>query len=275
MLAPWPTPSHPCVRALAPCAFLLLNEAGEQAHAQETPLPGVFEACLNGTEFLAACGDSGSAVSVRTADACGGRWVVEKSCAGAVVEYSLPGWLWVANDTLRLSARRVAFPFTAPDATVFWLPGAGENCPVQSLRVQLPATCLQIRGRDRFDWREGSADWLAVAWAVGVVLWTAHAVLGRTEHVVGSSGLVIAAHMPILQRLNYSTYALATGAALAAGTVLVLVVAPRAVLTTDWRVKLPDQTLCARLQLAAAAVAGMFVCLGLSWQFPTAEVKFA
>mgnify|MGYP000896392505 CR=1 FL=1 len=40
------------------------------------------------------------------------------------------------------------------------------------------------------------------------------------------------------------------------------------------RVRLPRMELCVRLQLALLAVGAMFVCLGLSWQFPTSTIKF-
>jgi len=276
VLAPWPTPAHPCVRALAPCAFLLLNEAGDSTTAAETPLPGVFEACLNGSSFLATCGATGTELRLRVADVCDGRWRVNQDCVGGTVEYisNTNGWLWVANDTDRLSQGKIPFRFTAPDTTVFWVPHAGANCPVQSLRISLSPQCLRLSGRDRFDWREGSADWLATSWAALVVLWVASGALGRSEHMVGATGFLAAAHMPILQRVTYSSYVLATGAALAVSLLLVLALFPRTILTADKRIRLPRMDTCVRLQLALVAVGAMFVCLGLSWQFPTSTIKF-
>lgn len=276
VLAPWPSVAHPCVRALAPCSFLLLNEAGESATAVETELPGVFEACLNGSHYLASCGTTGEEVELRTADACDGRWRIMKDCAGGTAEYitNTPGWLWVANDTARLSTGHVAFPFSGPDATVFWVPHAGANCPAQSVRITLSAQCLRLSGKDRFDWKEGSADWLSASWGAMVVLWVASGAVGQPEHMVGTTGLLAAAHMPILQRVTYSTYVASTGAALSVSLLFVITLFPRAILTDDKRVRLPHPGTCARLQLSLLAVGAMFVCLGLSWQFPTSQIQF-
>ena len=55
--------------------------------AQETPLPGVFEACLNGSSFLAPCGATGTELHLRTADACDGRWRVNQDCTGGTAEW--------------------------------------------------------------------------------------------------------------------------------------------------------------------------------------------
>jgi len=271
ILAPHPTRERPCVRALAPCAFLLLNERGEGARATETALPGVYEACLNGSEFLASCG-LGAEVALRAASVCdGGRWRSTADCEGGSVSYdtNLEGWLWVANSSTLLGRENVRFQFgEALEVQAFWVPPASANCPVAAVTVRKPTSCLHVTGAARFDWREGSPDWLAAAWCVGLLAWFAHAALGQAEHLVASAGLVLAMHMPLLQRVTYSTYVLATVAALLAGLVVVAALVPRAVLAPDRRIGLPKERECDALQYSFMALCSVSIGLGLSWVFP-------
>lgn len=259
------------MRALAPCAFLLLNERGDAARATETALPGVFEACLNGSEYLASCG-LGAEVALRAASACdGGRWRSTADCEGGSVSYDtdLGGWLWVANSTSLLGRENVRFRFgDAVEARAFWVPPASANCAVASVVVRKPASCLHVTGAARFDWREGSPDWLAAAWTVGLLAWFVHAALGHAEHIVASAGLVLAMHMPLLQRVTYSTYVLASSAALVAGLVVLVALVPRAVLAPERRIGLPKERECDALQYSFMAICSVFIGLGLSWVFP-------
>jgi hypothetical protein len=113
-----------------------------------------------------------------------------------------------------------------------------------------------------------------VAWSVGLLAWFAHGALGHAEHLVASAGLILATHMPLLQRVTYTTYVLASSAALIAGLVLVAALVPRAILTPDRRVGLPKERECEALQYTIMAICSVFVGLGLSWQFPTSTIKF-
>lgn len=263
--------AHPCVRALAPCAFLLLNERGETARATETALPGVFEACLNGSEYLASCG-TGAEVVVRPDSGCGGgTWGANLDCDNGIVTYHTPleGWLWVANSTVLLGRENLFFSFGSDvSVRIFWIPPASVNCPVDSIVLSKPAACLHVTGAARFDWREGSPDWLAVAWSIGLLGWFAHGALGHAEHLVASAGLVLAMHMPLLQRVTYATYVLSSSAALIAGLALVAGLVPRAILTPDRRVGLPKERECDALQYTFMAICAVFIGLGLSWLFP-------